>query len=320
MASLSAIIRNMQTSLIFALLPLAALHSPAQVADISMEEAVGRLISYGLIHERPESERDDSDEILHHFAKLKNEDEEIHEFPYCLRLIQLGTTANKVPVSCVRPFVTAGATVQGSGGDTSPLQAAAELGDVKMIAYLLNAGADLHYQDAGHLMALDYAIENRAAAAVRLLLERGAVATPLSMERAAGGDSGILKQLLEHGGVITAETLAAAASAPENLETLLQSGGDINSRCRDGRTVARAFLQRADLHFLNAEDLARTLDILEQFGADFYVPAAERPVPRSFPASFPPELRERLTRLYSQPEPKPLPPAEAEEAEEVEDE
>lgn len=313
--------RYMQSSLPFAVLPFTIMAVAAQTVDITMDEAISRLISYGLIREQADSERDDSIEILHHYAKLKNEDEEINEFPYCVRLIQLGSSSNKAPVSCLRPFVAAGATVQGEQGDTSPLQAAAEVGDVKMAAYLLGSGADLHYQDAAGLMALDYAVQGEQEAVVRLLLERGAIATPRSMEVAARGNKEILKEMLQYGGVITAETLVAACVAPHNLEFLLLSGGDINSRCRDGKTIAQRLLQRlaADMP-LDKDTLAHTLDILEQYGADFYVSPAERPGTAGVRLhGLPAELAERLERLYSQPQPKPLLPVEAEEAEEVEE-
>lgn len=314
-----AIMAVMQNSLSFAVLPLVVMAASAQVADISMEEAVARLVSYGLIRENADSERDDSIEILHHFAKLKNADEEINEFPYCVRLIQLGTPGNKVPVSCLRPFVAAGATVQGLKGDTSPLQAAAEVGDTKMMAYLLECGADLHYQDAAHLMALDYAVQGEEEAAAKFLLERGAIATPHGMEVAARGNREILQEMLHYGGIITAETLVAACAVPDNLELLLLSGGDINSRCRDGKTVAHAFLRRLSGDMpLGQSALAHTLDILEQFGADFYVPASERPgSPGVRLHGLAPDLAARVEKLYSQLEPKPLPPAEVEEAEEV---
>lgn len=311
---------DMQNPLLFALPPLIAMAAPAQQADISMEEAIARLISYGLINETPANERDDSVEILHHFAKLKNGDEEIGEFPYCTRLIQLGSAENKVPVSCIRPFVLAGAAVQGENGDTSPLQAAAEEGNVKAVAYLLEAGANLHYQDGDRKMALDYAVENEERAVVFLLLQKGAIATPASMERAAAGDIGILKEMLRYGGIVTADCLCRACHEPENFELLVRSGGDVAGRCRDGLTVAQAFFKRISMGDLPPGDgLAHILDVMEQHDADFYLTPEQRRDWGAMPFfRGSAQLRERLKKLYSQPEPRSA-VDEAEEAEEAED-
>lgn len=285
-----------------------------KIAEISMQEAIDRLISYGLINEKNNDERDDSIEVLHHFAKLKNGDEEINEFPYSVRLIQLGTPGNKVPISCVHPFVMAGATVQGEGGDTSPLQAAAELGDNKMIAYLLQAGADLHYRDADRMMALDYAVGSQEKGTVGYLLERGAVATPNAMVRAASGDREILQKMLEYGGVISAETLVAALFEPDNLELLLDSGGDIYSRCRNGKTLFQSFIDVLPLSHPSDEILAHLLDLLEQYDADFYLLPSQKP---HLPGYLSPELRQRIEALYHDARPRPASPADDDYAEEV---
>lgn len=277
-------------------------------SELSPEDALARLVSYGIINESPEDEHDDSVEILQHYAKLRNGDEEIGDFPYCVRLIEAGGTDNRLPVSCLKPFVRAGATVQGQEGDTSPLQAAAEAGNEKVAAYLLEAGADVHYLDAELRTALDYALSGELRpehyATIRLILSHNALPTPHAMLYATLHDPDLLRELVSHGGSMSPEVVNAAVWNADSLEYLLSAGAYLHGMEESGLNVTRALLLRISTGKWQAEELSRIVDILVQHHAPFYTHMPEEELLLFLPEQLPPALHSRLLALYTT---KPLP-------------
>lgn len=299
---------------------LAAAQTPAPgVPD--MPQAIERLQSYGIINEEPKGEYDDSVEILQHFTKYSNQDEDINEFPYCVRLIEAGGQDNKLPVSCLSPFVEAGATIQGKDGDTSPLQAAAEAGNTRVLLYLIEKGADIHYADAAMNTALDYALMDELSPehceVARELLKRYALPTPFAMSRAARFHPALLQEMLHYGGTPSGEVLNAAVWNAESLELLLANGANIYGCAENGTTVTRALLQRISTSRWQPEELTRIVDILVAHQAAFYCADPREEIEIMLPDDMPQELRERLLTLYTtKPQPT-FPETEESDVEEV---
>lgn len=290
--------------------------------ELSMHEAMSRLLSYGIIREEAVDEQDDSVEILQHYAKLVNEDEDIGEFPYCVRLIEAGGEDNKLPVSCLRPFVKAGATIQGQNGDTSPLQAAAEVGNKKVVSYLLEAGASVHYIDAAMMTALDYALSGELSiqhceVAVELL-RHNALPTPNAMRRAARYHTALLRELVAYGGCISPAVLNAAIWNAESLSYLLENGAYVHGREENGTGVTQALLQRISTGNWTAEELTRLTDILVAYHAPFYTNRPREEVEIMLPEDMPDALRSRLLELYTTPPQPTFPETDVTDVEEVE--
>lgn len=269
---------------------------------------MSRLLSYGIVNETPANESDDSVEILRHYAKLINRDEEIGDFPYCVRLIEAGGSDNKLPVSCLRAFVKAGAPIQGENGDTSPLQAAAEAGNVKVAEYLLKAGADVHYMDAAFKTAMDYAIGSDMQSAhfevVRLLLRHNAMPTAESMKHAARFDTNLLRELVNHGGRMTAEVVNTAVWNADSLAYMLEMGASLHGMEENGLNVTHALLQRISTGKCGADELVRILEMLTKHHAPFYTRTPREELELFIPDELPTALRERLLTLYTT---RPLP-------------
>ncbi len=284
---------------------LAALSTEARgaAAELSLEDAMVRLLSYGIINETPTDASDDSVEILRHYAKLVNQDEEIGDFPYCVRLIEAGGMDNKLPVSCLRAFVKAGARIQGEYGDTSPLQAAAEAGNVKVVEYLVNEGADVHYLDAALKTAMDYAISREMEPAhyevVRLLLKYRALPSSEAMKHAARFDTPLLREFINYGARMTPEVVNAAVWNADSLACLLEKGASLYGMEENGHNVTRALLQRISLGKCGVEELTRILDMLELHHAPFYTRTPREELELFVPDELPAELRERVLSLYT---------------------
>lgn len=274
-----------------------------QAQELSLHEAMARLLDYGIINEHPENEYDDSMEILRHYAKLINEDEEINEFPYCVRLIEAGGEFNKLPVSCLKAFVKAGANIQGENGDTSPLQAAAEVGNKKVVSYLISAGADIYYMDAALKTALDYAVSNNMkpvhSEIVRELLKHNALPTPSAMKFATRHNTALLRELVSYGGCISPEVLNTAVWNVDSLEFLLQKGAFVHGQEENGLNVTRALLQRISTGKWDAAELIRLCDLLEKYHAPFYSALPVEEVALLLPEDMPEALHARLLKLYT---------------------
>ncbi len=290
---------------------VAALSAPGAspvVAEIDIATALERLLSYGIINEEPVEEYDDSVEILQHYAKYVNGDEEIGEFPYCVRLIEAGREDNLLPVSCLHPFVKAGADIQGRNGDTSPLQAAAELGNVKVVSYLLDAGADIHYTDTALRTALDYALNGELTPAhcetARELLRHHALPTPAAMCKAARYHTELLRDMLKSGGTPAPEVVNAAVWNADSLEHLLQNGANPFACADNGTTLPRALLQRISTGKWQAEEIARLTELLLAYHTPFYCACPREEIELMLPDDMPTALREHLLKLYTtRPEP-----------------
>ncbi len=268
-----------------------------------MTTALERLQSYGIINIEPAGEYDDSVEILQHYAKYTNGDEGINEFPYCVRLIEASHEDNQLPVSCLRPFVEAGATVQGKDGDTSPLQAAAEMGNVKVVNYLLEAGADIHYTDAELRTALDYALKGELTPAhcdvVRELLRHHALPTSAAMCYAARYHTELLRDMLQNSGTPAPEVVNAAVWNADSLEYLLQHGANPFACTDNGTTLPRALLQRISTGKWQVDEIARLTDLLVAYRTPFYCACPREEIELMLPEDMQPALRERLLALYT---------------------
>lgn len=297
--------------------------SAQEGTELSMEAAIARLVSYGILPKTPQAKQDDTGEILQHFAKARNGDEEMTEFPYCVRLIRAGGCNNKLPVSCLRPFVKAGADIQGRGGDTSPLQAAAAAGNVKVLRYLLEAGADVHYPDAELRTALDYALSAELRPehyeVVRMLLHYSAWPTQNAMLFAVQNNCDLLQELLEYGGAISPEVLNAAVWNPEAMELLLRRGACLQCREESGMNVTRALLLRISTGKWTVAEITRLTDLLEQYHAPFYTRMPQEELLLFLPPELPEALRARLLRLYTTMPPPSFPETDATDVEEVEE-
>ena len=292
--------------------------------ELGLDAAVSRLLSYGIICEESDDESDDSVEILHHYKKYVNGDEGINEFPYCLRLIEAGGEENLLPVSCLRPFIEAGATVQGERGDTSPLQAAAEAGNVKVLCYLLDKGADIHYTDAVMKTAMDYALMNdltpERCEVVRELLRRHALPTPAAMCYVARYHTELLRDMVAHCGMPAPEVVNAAVWNADSLELLLQLGVNPCASADNGTTLSRALLQRISTGKWQVEELVRLVDLLMLYKVPFYTACPREELELMLPEDMPVEIREHLLTLYTtRPEPS-FPETDESDVEEIGDE
>ncbi len=312
------------------LLALCSLTAPAQTTtdpaatdSLDLHGAMQRLLSYGIINETPENEYDDSIDILHHYAKYLNRDEDINDFPYCLRLIEAGGEDNRLPVSCLRPFVEAGATIQGEHGDTSPLQAAAETGNSKVVHYLLSAGADVYYTDDALRTALDYALMGELTAEhceiVLELLQHHALPTPTAMCYVARHHTGLLRAMLSHGGTATPEVLNAAVWNADSLDYLLQNGANVYNCAENGTTISRALLQRLSTGKWQEEEISRILDLLTAHQTPFYFAGPREEIELMLPEDMSPSLRDRLLTLYTTRPAPTFPETEESDVEEVEE-
>lgn len=175
--------------------------------EITTEEAISRLESYGLI--RPGSEEiTNGMDLIWHMRKLKNGDEEINDFPWLIQILLQDKSDNHVPVSCVKPFVEAGATLKGDGNCTA-LSLAALQANWKMMHYLIEAGADIHEKYDGKLMAdiilgaTDEAthLSKNAEEIIMLLIDRGYKVSTEEFTEIAGypGTAKVMKRLIEAG-------------------------------------------------------------------------------------------------------------------------
>lgn len=297
--------------------------SAQEPAELSPDEALARLMSYGIIRQSPDGAGDTTAEILQHYAKASNGDEELAEFPYCVRLIRAGGSNNKLPVSCLHAFVKAGADIQGRNGGTSPLQAAAEAGNVKVLHYLLEAGADIHYLDAGLKTALDYALDGELRPehyeAIRMLLHYSALPTQNAMLYAVQHNCDLLQELIEHGGSMSPEVLNAAVWNTESMELLLRKGAGLHCQEESGMNVTRALLLRISTGKWTVPEITRLTDLLEQHNAPFYTRMPEEELLLFLPPELPEDLRARLLRLYTTMPPPSFPETDDTDVEEVEE-
>lgn len=180
--------------------------------EITTEEAIARLESYGLI--RPDStESTNGIELIWHLRKLKNGDEEINDYPWLIEILNQGRSDNHVPISCVKPFVEAGATLKGDGENTA-LSMAAHHANWKVMRYLIEAGADIHEKYDGKLMAdiiilgaTDEAthLSKGAAEILMLLIDKGYKPSAEEFEEIAGypGTASVMKRLIKAGATVT---------------------------------------------------------------------------------------------------------------------
>ncbi len=180
---------------------------PSQ-AKLSPEEAITRLESYGLIRPTDNEGRSHGIELRWHVNKLANGDEAINEFPWLIEIINRGDERNRVPVSCIKPFVEAGASLAGDG-EYTPLSMAANNANWKAMRYLIEAGADVNEKYDGKLL-LDvkdgilrdsYRLSKEAEAAILFLLDNGYRATEKELEALATipDTHNVMKRLIKDG-------------------------------------------------------------------------------------------------------------------------
>ncbi len=169
---------------------LLTLH-PATAKDITPEEAIGRLESYGLI--RPATtEPNNGMDLVWHMRKLKNGDEEINDYPWLLEILTRDEADNHIPVSCLKAFVKAGATLKGDG-EYSVLSMAAHTANWKAMRFLIEAGADINEKYDGRLLTdIKNGAENEtcslskdAESIIMLLMDKGYKATSTELEELA---------------------------------------------------------------------------------------------------------------------------------------
>jgi ankyrin repeat protein len=101
---------------------------------------------------------------------------------------------------------------------------AAEAGDLKVIQFLLDHGADIDIQSKDGRTPLYDAATKKQLAAARLLLAKGA-------------DPNKLVRKIEKGNVLTPLMGATVLNDVEMVDLLLQNGGHLEKRCNDGSTT-----------------------------------------------------------------------------------
>ena len=197
---------------------------PSQ-AKLSPEEAITRMESYGLILPTDNEGRTHGIELRWHINKLVNGDEAINEFPWLIEIIDRGDERNRVPVSCIKPFVEAGATLAGDG-EYTPLSTAASSANWKAMRYLIEAGADVNEKYDGKLLldvkegilAESYRLSKEAEATILFLLDQGYRATEKELEELAAipDTHNVMKRLIKDGvpvSFITANNALGALNA-----------------------------------------------------------------------------------------------------------
>lgn len=188
---------------------MAAIPSLAEPnTQLSPEEAITRMESYGLIRPTDNEGRTYGVELRWHVNKLRNGDEEINEFPWLSEILTRGDAQNRVPVSCIKPFVEAGATLVGDG-ERTPLSVAAYYANWKAMRYLIEAGADVNEKYDGKLLldvkegilAESYRLSKEAEATILFLLDQGYRATEKEFEELAAipDTHNVMKRLIKDG-------------------------------------------------------------------------------------------------------------------------
>ena len=205
---------------------MAAIPSLAEPnTQLSPEEAITRMESYGLIRPTDNEGRTYGVELRWHVNKLRNGDEEINEFPWLSEILTRGDAQNRVPVSCIKPFVEAGATLVGDG-ERTPLSVAAYYANWKAMRYLIETGADVNEKYDGKLLldvkegilAESYRLSKEAEATILFLLDQGYRATEKELEELAAipDTHNVMKRLIKAGvpvSFITANNALGALNA-----------------------------------------------------------------------------------------------------------
>lgn len=165
---------------------------------------------------------------------------------------------------------------------TTPLHEATSRGDVKLVATLLDGGAEVNAQNGDGLTPLYCAVAEAHVDVVKLLLARGADPsigdmlgwTPL--HRAAyDGRTDIAELLLSHGAKVGAKAtdgdqplhLAVQRGNHDTAKLLLTKGADPNAVGRDGDTpLIRAFAIETEIEYTGpvTDDM---IELLKKYGA-----------------------------------------------------
>lgn len=192
---------------------MAAIPSLAEPnTQLSPEEAIARMECYGLIRPTDNEGRTYGVELRWHVNKLRNGDEEINEFPWLSEILTRGDAQNRVPVSCIKPFVEAGATLVGDG-ERTPLSVAAYYANWKAMRYLIETGADVNEKYDGKLLldvkegilAKSYRLSKEAEATILFLLDQGYRATEKELEELATipDTHNVIKRMIKAGVPVT---------------------------------------------------------------------------------------------------------------------
>ena len=192
---------------------MAAIPSLAEPnTQLSPEEAITRMESYGLIRPTDNEGRTYGVELRWHVNKLRNGDEEINEFPWLSEILTRGDAQNRVPVSCIKPFVEAGATLVGDG-ERTPLSVAAYYANWKAMRYLIETGADVNEKYDGKLLldvkegilAESYRLSKEAEATILFLLDKGYRASEKELEELATipDTNNVIKRMIKAGVPVT---------------------------------------------------------------------------------------------------------------------
>ncbi|KAF5579615.1 ankyrin protein [Fusarium pseudocircinatum] len=146
--------------------------------------------------------------------------------------------------------------IPGCHGDT-PLHLAAILGDVEIVQYLLDHGADTHISNQDGYIPLVVAVINRKESAFMKLLEREAVdicgenSRTALMEAATIGDSALVEKLINKGAKVdhrdrdgqTALIEASRSGRTRVVELLLESQSNVDHQDHRGDTaLMKAFI------------------------------------------------------------------------------
>lgn len=199
---------------------------------LPLDEAIERLESYGLI-QAPTEQSNNGTELVWHVRKLMNDDESIHDFPWIINILMRGQDDNRIPVSCLRPFVEAGASICGNG-EVTPLSLAAVDGNWPAMRYLIDNGANVREQYDGSLLSDiiigDYKtqLSPEAEAIILDILQKGYEPQQDDLNELAEhhGTADIMLRLIKAGLPVTEETFTKALDGMNAnvLELLLNNG------------------------------------------------------------------------------------------------
>jgi ankyrin repeat protein len=152
--------------------------------------------------------------------------------------------ARQDDLATVRSLLAAGEQVDpfGPGDGYSPLQFAAQHGNIEMVRLLLEAGADSEYRDHNGDRALLWAADEGQAEAIRLLLDAG---SPPNSPDDPYGRSPLMQ--------------AAASDSPAAVTLLLDAGANLHARDQSDLTP---------LHYAAWQGDAQIIELLLAAGAN----------------------------------------------------
>ena len=250
---------------------------------ISVQQAMERLQEYALLKTDKFSS-----EIIAHYNRYQNGDEKISSYPYLVKILSLGDSSNKTPISCIQAFLDEGLDINQQCNGETPLLAAIRKNNTDAALYLIERGADINlvgnlprdtivengtrvYSYGGSYAPLNAAFLYNNKKLIKLLIHKGANINnkesrnyPLLTTAIHNGDRELIELLLTkrpdlNVGEFSPLLAACAKNDMETTKILLQQKSDIMANDSNNNTP---------LHIASLNENVKMAELLLAHGID----------------------------------------------------